>query len=1375
MPAEFMASSYILDALSTASESTEVSRHLEGLCPPSSRLYAQPSPVPGLKINGEQYKGPDEDNPKDLLSDNEDTNLQSIIDRTYASSIQRTNFSKREERINDLDHPEDRVTSSGYYGTGTSFYNDNATAIKQVTVKAADALKGDSNIKALEDGIRTFAESSKVLMKILDEVAKVHPFIGVAVLAFKAVVTLELKRRDNDKLVIALKVEMKNMMSILLQLRYVRDSKQILPDGTTLEGRMQQLMKDIADDITNCGNVCDAYTKKSLVAKVFKGPLWEGRLAEFADTFAKRRQEIELSLSIHTTLGVDDANRTLSDLQDGLRSVHQKMDLLLLFKKLETPAAKEVAKFVEMKGGQAACSENDDLLQSVIIAGRNAQVNGKDLPSSAFGAASKSKGSTVDPHILAVVRKELAEDIDKALVDNMELFDRKLRVQQKQLVEQLDHVVHREGDRIITAVISGSHDRLLDPDLHKLWKDMGWKGSVKARHFILALHDYFLDKVNDSHEENIATPVSMPSPLLPDEYSDPGSALDVAIMVPQTRTSADDHWALSYINITRIQPILEAFDDDGSGFVSIKEANAFTSSRPKGWSLPHWLAYWAAGWHSITWEYASKIRRVIQTMYDHLPSVHPANQSQVDLYLNDVPLQQVELLCASVRICEDEIYQDEKIKPYMQDEQARIEANLESMAWNIDATNTLALVVGPGRIERYIFPLLYLLLKHHLKIIKLACKGIFADNVLSVASGSMARVMIAVFERITNLEAHFKQKGLDVKIQFESIAFGMFRLLHDGDTSDLEEDCDPSYDSNSEDVPDDSISPSILKNGFIEQLVDYSKYESADIVDDTIVQIPMSGDGIPEIRGTWSGRRYRKGEALPQSENAGDDGTFFYMTFTVDPDDGRLQGECFEGGEAFSLEGSVKRIGSDVDAFLEVNFRRRLDEDEQGIIFKGRLNPISAVISGEWSPSGFDNQAEESPSPVPFTRPNSPSQSQDPDADNKLPDECHDSWEPLGTVVLMRCPPYAQRYRYSSQEFQWSAARARWQFAGASVLHQVRRSSWSWEYFKGRAEERKRFIRLWTRRELDRLWPGMDAEENEEGGKDLDGIMSRTGPADLAFWQSLANERVRKYPVHSNVYCDSCYITILGARTTCLTCNASNFRQQIDLCTSCSELEVVTDNFAHEQKHPVVKMRRVMYSKGAGALIRFSRKASERASDIMRLVEKTRGEEEQVSEGEGTEATESAEGGNRSHTNSTQDDTDRSESRASSNELSTANNDDGDDADNSSASIESDDSETNTDAFVCDNCDSDEQESFIGPHDISHPIVRCREPPSDLEHPRPRPDSEQRIAELESKIVALDERIAGLEKRFEGSQSMLVEKLSGIEALLSKVVSSLAT
>ena len=85
-----------------------------------------------------------------------------------------------------------------------------------------------------------------------------------------------------------------------------------------------------------------------------------------------------------------------------------------------------------------------------------------------------------------------------------------------------------------------------------------WPGHVKARHFVLALRDYYRQHVEDKKrkphgEENIP------------------------------RIADDDEWALEWITINRLQAIAEAFDDDASGFITIAEVNHFTSSRPKDW------------------------------------------------------------------------------------------------------------------------------------------------------------------------------------------------------------------------------------------------------------------------------------------------------------------------------------------------------------------------------------------------------------------------------------------------------------------------------------------------------------------------------------------------------------------------------------------------------------------------------------------------------------------------------------------------------------------------------------------------------------------------------------------------------------------------
>lgn len=41
-----------------------------------------------------------------------------------------------------------------------------------------------------------------------------------------------------------------------------------------------------------------------------------------------------------------------------------------------------------------------------------------------------------------------------------------------------------------------------------------------------------------------------------------------------------DEWALQHIRVTDLEPLKEAVDEDASGYVSIWEANAFTSAAP---------------------------------------------------------------------------------------------------------------------------------------------------------------------------------------------------------------------------------------------------------------------------------------------------------------------------------------------------------------------------------------------------------------------------------------------------------------------------------------------------------------------------------------------------------------------------------------------------------------------------------------------------------------------------------------------------------------------------------------------------------------------------------------------------------------------------
>jgi hypothetical protein len=52
-------------------------------------------------------------------------------------------------------------------------------------------------------------------------------------------------------------------------------------------------------------------------------------------------------------------------------------------------------------------------------------------------------------------------------------------------------------------------------------------------------------------------------------------------MLQPTPDADDSAWVLEYMDVAYVQPIVEAMDEDGSGFISVKEANSFALSRDR--------------------------------------------------------------------------------------------------------------------------------------------------------------------------------------------------------------------------------------------------------------------------------------------------------------------------------------------------------------------------------------------------------------------------------------------------------------------------------------------------------------------------------------------------------------------------------------------------------------------------------------------------------------------------------------------------------------------------------------------------------------------------------------------------------------------------
>jgi len=96
--------------------------------------------------------------------------------------------------------------------------------------------------------------------------------------------------------------------------------------------------------------------------KVLKGPIYEHRLAEYATVFADNQKEIESALIMHTSLTLESAMHTLLAVNEKVTSTDEKFNLILLFRRLDSPQEAELIRFVEAKGGPEKCMKDDGVL-----------------------------------------------------------------------------------------------------------------------------------------------------------------------------------------------------------------------------------------------------------------------------------------------------------------------------------------------------------------------------------------------------------------------------------------------------------------------------------------------------------------------------------------------------------------------------------------------------------------------------------------------------------------------------------------------------------------------------------------------------------------------------------------------------------------------------------------------------------------------------------------------------------------------------------------------------------------------------------------------------------------------------------------------------
>ncbi|KAI0651487.1 hypothetical protein C8Q79DRAFT_922231 [Trametes meyenii] len=981
-------------------------------------------------------------------------------------------------------------------------------------VRVDPALKNIDIKQAIEYGVDRFSDSIPLLRKALSDISKIHPVVTVAVLAFEAVIELEITRRENDRRVTVLFVEMKEVMSVITHFKDLK-STDVGRDGVILGTRLRELAETTAEDIKQCANLCDIFLKSKLLLRVLKGPLWAERFASCMERFARRKEEYGLALAMHTA-------STVTKMAVDVDQINAKMDLMSeLFTQWMSAGERKLSAQVEKEGGAARVRHDDPALKRLM---GSVGVKEPAAGVSTSRPVVEEGGKGVQPEVKPVghqraqvkgtdggrdnsfglddLKKELREDLDDTIERNFTVFLKKYDFQAQLMSDRIIHAVE-------AAVAGGTHSRIKNADLQRLWKDMNWSGVVKGRLLVHALREHY------SNAEDTAT---------------------VLLESDKPKLAMNDKWALEYLNVAWLHPIMEAIDDDTSGYISVSEVN----------SLPHWLAYWAIGWRCTTTMYLQEIHSMIKEFHTYLPSVLAINRPPIDAYLKFTP---VWTLLQGMDHHDDPML-CERFKGYIDWEEARIKSNLEQFNYRIDAPDTLGLVAGSARIERCIAPLFYLLLRNDLRKVKAARTFILAQEEFDSSTTSMSIIDVALSQRTSELRETFIQRKLDPTVELQKFASGLLKYFDRSEVTipgewwqRTDSQIDVWYSATTamnyqiEDV--DIAGIETLK----ELPLDTSVYDSVEsVTEEDLTSHPL----VQAIVGNWNGFLYEPGcyPTRPMS-------TLFFHAAphkppSTEPDDKPVEESYPFVGEGTDYEGSEYIVNGTCtaaeDGRVHVEWCMEYDGDEV-LYFDG-------LILDEWTLSGRQSYDRDQPEDV--------------------------------FLILKKAPPEYLSFRpspleLSSQPYPFSdpvgdvtpeeRARAYWRYALNAVQHDLRRKRWTWTYFA----ERRRVRNLW-----------LDLRSSEAGNlsdEDLREVHLLTTPADARLYNSITEHHNRMVTPYDNWVCDACAKPLRLTVVICLQCLSNNYRSVVAFCDNpyCygSEREglYAADGSPHLTAHDMVKCR----------------------------------------------------------------------------------------------------------------------------------------------------------------------------------------------------------
>ncbi|KAB5594800.1 hypothetical protein CTheo_1779 [Ceratobasidium theobromae] len=325
----------------------------------------------------------------------------------------------------------------------------------------------------------------------------------------------------------------------------------------------------------------------------------------------------------------------------------------------------------------------------------------------------------------------LHADLNTQIQENYTVFILKLN----SVKEELTETINKSTTEILMKLDAGPHELISDPDIKAIWK---------------AVHHHF-------------------------------EQIFVRYAVENDGAAHPDAWTLNYLSRVIFYPaIADAIDEDSSGYVSVNELNNFFDgrARPPGWSVPQWLAYWAAGWYQDNLRYRDKILARLAAFENSIQGLHADNKGLLRDYLTCISAD-AKLIVNSLYNNVLEYFEDGSVATteleslrdkYTEYITKKVDASLEGSKFELDDKRTLDMVVGVGnRLE--------------------SVKPLPGGEGVTVAMAKSFDVIFDAFTRRTrSLMESWRQQRIGNDLQAEWYANGLFEDWYKREKEESEPD-----------------------------------------------------------------------------------------------------------------------------------------------------------------------------------------------------------------------------------------------------------------------------------------------------------------------------------------------------------------------------------------------------------------------------------------------------------------------------------------------------------------------------------------------------------------------------------------------------------